>query len=155
MITFRQRAIRIAATGFGSGLAPLAPGTAGTLAALPLYFIFAGLSAPVYFGGVGVFPTAAVFLAREAEAGYGVKDPPSIVIDEMAGFLWTMFAVAPTAAGILAGFILFRFFDIAKPFPIRILEKKLPGGYGIVGDDILAGVYGNLVLHVLMKFAVL
>ncbi len=155
MVTFRQRAVRIAATGLGSGLVPWAPGTAGTLAALPLYFIFAGLTAPAYLGGLLFFTAAAVFLAREAEASYAVKDPPAIVIDEMAGFLWTMFAVPPTAAGILAGFILFRCFDIVKPFPIRLLEEKLPGGYGIVGDDIMAGVYSNLVLHVLLQFSVL
>lgn len=97
----------------------------------------------------------AAYLAREAEVIFGQKDAPCIVIDEVVGLLWTMLYVPATILAVIIGFILFRFFDILKPFPVRLLEDKLPGGYGVVGDDVMAGIYSNLVLQVLIKYSVI
>lgn len=144
--------IKLLATGLGSGFAPVAPGTAGTLAALPLFFIFSVFPWPVYLLFLAAFTCVAVYLAQAAENIFGEKDPPCIVIDEIAGFLWTLFYVPPTFACVFWGFILFRFFDIVKPFPVCSLQDKLPGGYGVVGDDVMAGIYANIALQVLIKF---
>jgi len=95
----------------------------------------------------------AVYISQEAEKIFNKKDASQIVIDEIVGVQFTMFLVTPTVLHILAGFIFFRFFDIFKPFPVRLCEKRLPGGYGVVGDDIAAGIYGNIILLLLVKFA--
>jgi phosphatidylglycerophosphatase A len=142
--------IRILATGFGSGLAPLAPGTAGTVVGIPLYLVFSSFSWPLHFLSIVALSFLAIFVSQEAERIFGEKDPSRVVIDEIVGFQFTMFLVAPTVVHILAGFLIFRIFDIVKPFPIRLSETKLPGGYGVVGDDIIAGIYGNIILQVLI-----
>ena len=134
---------------------PRAPGTAGTLVGVAFFFIFSRLSWPVYLFLLVLVTGAAVYIAAVAEKLFAAKDDPAIVIDEIAGFLWTMFYVPPSLAGLLIGFICFRFFDIVKPFPVRSLQDKLPGGYGIVGDDVMAGVYSNLALQALMRFSVI
>ncbi len=144
--------IRIAATGLGSGLSPLAPGTAGTLVGVVVYLVFSRLVWPVYLLSAVTFAFFAVYVSQEAERIYGRKDPSRIVIDEIAGFLVTMFLVAPTLSHIVIGFVLFRVFDIVKPFPIRLCERRFPGGYGVVGDDIVAGAYANIVLLLLIRF---
>lgn len=140
------------ATGFGSGFTPVAPGTAGTLVGIPLFFIFSAFPWMVYLLFLAAFTCAAVYIAQAAENLFGKKDSPRIVIDEITGFLWTMFYVPPSFACIFFGFIFFRFLDIAKPFPIRSLQEKLPGGYGVVGDDVMAGIYANIALQALIKF---
>ncbi len=145
-----EKLIRILATGFGSGLAPLAPGTAGTVVAIPLYLVFSYLSWPLHLLSIVALSFLAIFVSQEAEGVFNEKDPSRVVIDEIAGFQFTMFLVAPTVAHVVAGFLLFRIFDIVKPFPIRLCETKLPGGYGVVGDDIIAGIYGGIVLQVLI-----
>ena len=150
-----ERMIKLIATGFGSGLAPLAPGTMGTLAAIPFYLLLTFLAPPAYLFILLGLTGAAVYLSRAAEKLYAAKDPPCIVVDEVVGFLWTMLGVAPTLPGIILGFIFFRFFDIAKPFPVRTLQDKLPGGYGVVGDDVMAGIYSSLVLHLLIRFSLI
>jgi phosphatidylglycerophosphatase A len=94
-----------------------------------------------------------IFVSQEAEKMWGAKDPSCIVIDEIVGFQCTMFLIAPTVAHIAVGFVLFRIFDIVKPFPIRVVEKRIPGGYGVVGDDVIAGIYSNILLLALVKFA--
>ncbi|MEA1970510.1 MAG: phosphatidylglycerophosphatase A [Thermodesulfobacteriota bacterium] len=149
-----DRFIRIAATGLGSGLSPFAPGTAGTLVGILLYMVFSRFSWSLYLLSVIAFSLFAVYVSREAERIYNEKDPGRIVIDEIAGFQVTMFLVAPTVWHIFWGFIIFRIFDIIKPFPIRLCERKLPGGYGVVGDDIVAGIYGNILLLLLIRFVV-
>ena len=93
-----------------------------------------------------------VLVSQEAEKMWGAKDPSWIVIDEIVGFQYTMFLVAPTVVHIAAGFVLFRIFDIVRPFPIRVVEKRIPGGYGVVGDDVIAGIYSNILLLALVKF---
>jgi len=150
----QDRLIRIAATGLGSGLSPLAPGTAGTLVGIPVYMVFSRFPWPLYLLSVIAFSLFAVYVSQEAERVYNEKDPGRIVIDEIVGFQVTMFLVIPTVWHIFWGFIIFRVFDIVKPFPIRLCERKLPGGYGVVGDDIVAGIYGNIVLLLLIRFVI-
>ncbi|HEX3345934.1 MAG TPA: phosphatidylglycerophosphatase A [Polyangiaceae bacterium] len=134
------------ATWFGCGLVPKAPGTMGTLGAIPLYLLVAregqaGVAvAALVVTAVGVW--AASVVARDL----GKKDPQIVVVDEAAGFLLTMLpAREPTWLAVVAGFVLFRLFDMLKPWPIRKLEA-LPGGWGIVLDDIGAGVLGAAVM---------
>lgn len=143
--------IRAAATGLGSGLSPVAPGTVGTIAAIPLYLLFSLLAPPLYVLSTVAFIFLAVYVAGAAEAMFGEPDSPRIVIDEMAGFLVVMTFIPPSPSTIAAGFFLFRFFDILKPFPVGFIERRFSGGYGIVGDDVMAGIYGACVLHVVMR----
>ena len=101
---------------------------------------------------MGLFLAVAVWIAGEAEKIFNKKDSGLIVIDEMAGFLVTLYGIPLTGVSLLVGFLLFRLMDITKPFPIRRLEKALPSGWGIVGDDVLAGVYANVALRAVMLF---
>ena len=91
-------------------------------------------------------------MSQEAEKIFRKKDASQIVIDEIAGFLWTMFLVTPSVLHVMLGFIFFRAFDIVKPFPARLFQNRLPGGYGVVLDDVVAGIYANMVLLILMRF---
>jgi len=145
-----EKFIRILATGFGSGFAPLASGTAGTVVGIPVYLLFSAFPWPLHLLSIVALSFLAIFVSQEAERIFGEKDPSRVVIDEIVGFQFTMFLVTPTVGHILLGFLLFRIFDIAKPFPIRLSETKLPGGYGVVGDDIIAGIYGGIILQVLI-----
>lgn len=147
-----EKFIKALATAFGSGLAPFAPGTAGTLVAIPVYLIFSPLSWPLYLLSALALTFLAVYVSQEAEKLFQKKDAPQIVIDEIAGFMWTMFLAAPTGWHILLGFVFFRLFDIVKPFHARFFQSRLPGGYGIVLDDVAAGIYANLSLLILSKF---
>lgn len=145
-----ERFVKILAVGFGSGFSPLAPGTAGTLVGIPLYWVFSFFSWPIWMITVLAFTFLAWRVADEAERIFGRKDAPCIVIDEIAGLQWTLFLVSPTVLHVALGFLLFRLFDIVKPFPARLFENRLPGGCGVVADDLAAGVYANLVLQVLI-----
>ena len=148
----KVKLIKFMAAGFGSGFLPFAPGTAGTLVGIPFFLVLSPLSWPFYLLIIVMFTGAAVYLAQEAEKIFAAKDPPCVVIDEIVGFLWTMFFVPSTVLNILLGFVFFRCFDICKPFPVRSLQDKLPGGYGVVGDDVMAGIYANIVLQLMIKF---
>ncbi|WP_250459170.1 phosphatidylglycerophosphatase A family protein [Microbulbifer litoralis] len=135
------------AFGFGSGLSPKAPGTFGTLAAIPFWWLMQGL-APLHYLGI-VIATALVgcYLCGAASRTLGVHDHGGIVWDEMVGYWLTMF-MAPVGWGwALYGFLLFRLFDIAKPQPIGWVDRRVHGGVGIMLDDILAAVYAALVLQ--------
>lgn len=144
--------IKVVATGFGSGFMPFAPGTAGTVVAIPVYLVFSPLSWPLYLLSALALTSLAVYASQEAERIFHKKDAPQIVIDEMAGFLWTMFLVSPTPLHVLLGLVFFRFFDIVKPFPARWCQQRLPGGYGVVFDDVVAGIYANILLWVVIAF---
>jgi len=137
------------ATGFGVGYSPIAPGTLGTLIAIPVYYFLSNISSPLYEITLIGFFFLSVWISENAEIFLGKKDDQRIVIDEIMGFLVTMLWVPKTAILMVIGFFLFRFFDILKPFPIRHLEKKLKGGYGVVLDDVMAGVYANIALQVI------
>ena len=143
---FNDRVVLFLAQGAYSGRSPFAPGTAGTLVAVPLYLFLSVLS-PVWYILACILTTGiAIWASNEAEKLLGRTDDGSIVIDEIAGFLVAMAFVPRTWEYIAAGFILFRAFDIVKPFPIKRLQD-LHGGVGIVLDDIGAAIYTNLVLH--------
>lgn len=149
-----KRVVIFLATGCLVGYSPLAPGTAGTLASIPLYFILSHLSPLYYLAVVVGWIYIAIWASDGAEVLLQSRDCRHIVIDEMVGFLVAMILIPPTVRNILLAFILFRAFDIIKPFPIRRLEEKVRGGYGVVLDDIIAGVYTNLVIHIL-RFSIL
>ena len=139
--------ILLLATGFGVGYSPVAPGTLGTLIAIPVYYFLSNISSPIYEITIVGFFFLSVWISENAEIFFGKKDDQRIVIDEIMGFLITMLWVPKTAILMVIGFFVFRFFDILKPFPIRRLEKRLKGGYGVVLDDVIAGVYANIILH--------
>lgn len=142
------------ALGFGSGLINPAPGTWGTLAAVPLYYLLMQLPQTAYYGVTAYYAITAlvcivgVYLCGKAAKDAGVHDHKAIVWDEIAGFLITMVAApAVHIIWVAVGFALFRFFDVLKPFPINIIDKKVYGGLGIMLDDILAGVFAAISLH--------
>ena len=139
------------AFGFGSGLSPRAPGTAGTLAAVPLYLWFSQYSLPVYIAIVAVLTGCGVWICGAASARLGVHDHPGIVWDEFSGFWLTMCAASGSWLSIALGFMLFRLFDVWKPWPIRVVDKHVHGGLGIMLDDLLAAVPAALVLFILLR----
>ena len=135
------------AIGFGSGLASKAPGTAGTLVAVPIYLVLNQLVLWQYLATVFVLFIAGIWICDVAAKQMGVHDDPSIVWDEIVGYLITMIASPPGWFWIIAGFVLFRLFDILKPWPIRYVDKKVQGGIGIMLDDVLAAVLALLILQ--------
>jgi phosphatidylglycerophosphatase A len=144
--TPKTRLAYVLGTWFGCGYVPYAPGTAGTLGAVPLYWVLRGYGGWVVFGVAMVLTVLGIWAADIVAKDSGLKDPQLVVIDEVAGVLCTL-AVAPlTWAGLITGVVLFRIFDQFKPWPARAAERKLPGGYGIVLDDIAAGAWGAAVL---------
>ncbi|OGP94481.1 MAG: phosphatidylglycerophosphatase A [Deltaproteobacteria bacterium RBG_16_47_11] len=147
-----NRFILFLATGFGVGYAPVAPGTLGTLIAIPVYFFLSEIPSPLYEITLIGFFFLSVWLSENAEIFFGKKDDQRIVIDEIMGFLITMLWVPKTIRFVIIGFFLFRSFDILKPFPIRRLEKRFKGGFGVVLDDVAAGVYANVVLRLIYLF---
>lgn len=144
--------IHFLAFGFGSGLSPFAPGTAGTLAAIPLYLLLVQLPWWGYGLVLLAISLAGIWICGESSRRLGVHDHGGIVWDEFAGFLLTMIAAPPGWVWVVAGFFLFRLFDIWKPWPVRIVDRDVPGGLGIMLDDILAGVYAWLTLQLLARF---
>ena len=144
-----NRFFLLLATGFGVGYSPIAPGTLGTLLAIPVYHFLSNISSPIYEITLIGFFFLSVWVSENAEIFFGKEDDRRIVIDEMMGFLITMLWVPKTILFVILGFFLFRFFDILKPFPIRHLEKRLKGGFGVVLDDVLAGVYANVILQII------
>ncbi|QEY13837.1 phosphatidylglycerophosphatase A [Cellvibrio sp. KY-YJ-3] len=137
------------AFGFGSGLAPKAPGTFGTLAAIPFFILLQDLSWPIYLSWLLVTFALGVLWCDRSSKALGVHDHGGIVWDEFVGFWITMFMAPAGWIWIVIGFVLFRFFDIIKPWPISWLDKKVHGGFGIMIDDVLAGIYALLVLQLI------
>lgn len=144
------RLIMFIATGAYSGYLPKAPGTWGSLLALPLNFLLIRLSgAHQGLALAGIF-LLAVYTAGAAEKILDRKDPGAIVIDEIIGMLIALIAVPAQPLPWLAAFLLFRFFDIVKPWPVSWADRHLHGGLGIVLDDVLAGAYAWLVLRAVL-----
>ena len=140
------------AFGFGSGLSPKAPGTMGTLAAIPLYLLLAKLPLMGYALVVLLSFIVGCWLCGEAAKRLGVHDFGGIVWDEFVGYWITMFAAPAGWLWIAVGFVLFRVFDIWKPWPIRVADQQVHGGLGIMLDDVLAGIYAGLALQALAYF---
>jgi phosphatidylglycerophosphatase A len=137
------------AFGFGSGLSPKAPGTIGTLAAIPLWWLLAQLPLSSYLIIVFISAIVGIYICGAAAKTLGVHDHGGIVWDEFVGFWIAMAALPVTWTSLILGFVLFRFFDILKPWPISWLDKKVSGGFGIMIDDIAAGIASALVLILL------
>ena len=155
--TFSQmlrQPIHLLAFGFGSGLAPKAPGTFGTLAAVPLYLLFMHLPLVSYSIMLLVTFALGVYLCDRSSKMLSVHDHPGIVWDEFVGFWITMWAAPAGWIWVLLGFVLFRFFDVIKPWPIRWLDQKVDGGFGIMIDDVVAGLMALGVMHVAATFIV-
>lgn len=146
-----DRMVLLLATGLGSGRLPKAPGTAGSAVALLLAWPLLSLSLPLYLAATALVAVAGVFIAGRAERLLGGKDHQSIVIDEVVGILVTLIAVPRTWEHLVLAFFLFRLFDIWKPFPCRWAERRFAGGAGVMGDDLLAGLYACAVLHLLLR----
>lgn len=147
-----KKFIVLCASWFGTGFSPVASGTVGTLAAIPFYLVLSTLALPLYLLTLFAFFFFSCWTAGQAEEIFGEKDSGKIVIDEVIGYLITMTAVSPSWLSIIAGFLLFRFFDITKIPPARYFDRNLKNGYGVVLDDVIAGIYACLSLHLLLRF---
>ena len=148
-VNFLDKIALILSIWFGIGLLPGIPGTLGTAGAIPLYLLgdFLGPKYQLFF--LLIIIIGAIWASHRTQSILGKVDPGEIVIDEVAGFLITIILIPFTWRNLIAGFFLFRFFDILKPFPIKKLEK-IKGGFGVVLDDLLAGVYAHLSLRLLL-----
>ena len=144
---FRERAVLFLATGFFIGTVPFAPGTFGSIIGLPICFLISRLDILIAVICTILFILFAIWMAGVAEKALKKKDAGEIVIDEIAGLIVTFIGIPFTLKTVIVGFIIFRAFDILKPFPIGTLERKVAGGPGIVLDDVLAGLYANLILR--------
>jgi phosphatidylglycerophosphatase A len=137
------------AFGFGSGLSPKAPGTMGTLAAIPLWWLLAQLPLTSYLILVLIAAVVGITICGRAADQMGVHDHGGIVWDEFVGFWIAMAALPVTWTSVILGFVLFRLFDILKPWPISWLDKKVSGGFGIMIDDVIAGLAAAAVIYFL------
>ena len=147
--------VHFLALGFGSGLLKPAPGTWGTLSAVPLYLItmhFMAADSVAYLLLIFSSFLLGIYLCGRTAEDAGVHDHGAIVWDEIVGFFITMIAIPANWLTLVLGFVLFRVFDIIKPWPISWLDKKVHGGLGIMLDDVLAGVFACLVLHLVMHY---
>lgn len=138
------------ALGFGSGLAPKAPGTFGTLAAVPLVYLLSLAGDSIYLLFLVLGSLLGCYICGKAAADVGEHDHGAIVWDEIMGLTLTMLWVPMTLSTLLLGFILFRIFDITKPWPIRWFDQKVHGGVGIMLDDLLAALPALGCLHLLL-----
>ena len=145
--------VHFLALGFGSGLAPKAPGTFGTIAAIPLVCLLAySTSLSGYLLVTLVASIVGIWLCGKTAKDMMVHDDSSIVWDEIAGLLITMIAVPLSWQTLLLGFVLFRLFDILKPWPISYLDARVHGGFGIMIDDVLAGFFALILMHITLYF---
>jgi phosphatidylglycerophosphatase A len=139
------------ATGLYSGYLPIAPGTFGTVVAVGLVWLIQGLPLWVYLILTAITFAAGVWASGEANKIFGKADARYIVIDEIVGFLITMIAIPVTAKWLIWGFVLFRVFDVVKPPPANYFDQRVKSGLGVVMDDVVAGIYGNVLLHLMIR----
>ncbi len=144
-----RQPVHLLAFGFGAGLSPKAPGTFGTLIAIPIVLAVMHLGWWVHVAFVVLASVAGIYICGESARRLAVHDHPGIVWDEIAGFAVTMLAARAHWYWVLCAFVLFRFFDIVKPWPIREVDHSLGGGLGIMLDDTIAGVFAALILLLL------
>jgi phosphatidylglycerophosphatase A len=140
------------ATGLGVGYGPVAPGTYGTIVAIPLFLYFYTFGPMYYAVSTFTFTIFACVISDYAGRLFGEVDCQKIVIDEVAGFLFTMAWLPATWKFVLIGFVVFRILDSTKPWPIRWFEENIPGGTGVVADDVAAGIAGCLLIHGVIYF---
>lgn len=144
--------IHFIACGFGTGAIPWMPGTFGTLLAIPIYLILIQYSLTIYLAVTVLLNLVGIYLCQVANRDFGTTDHPGATWDEIAAFLIVMIGVPVTWYYLLAGFILFRFFDIAKPGPIGWIDKNVHGGLGVMLDDILAAIFSLMILQFFVWF---
>ncbi len=145
-----KRPVCFLGLGFGSGLAPFAPGTFGTIAAIPIYMLMELLPLTIYLLVTTIFFILGIYICQKSADWLGKDDPSAVVWDEIAGYLVTMIAAPSGWAWMLLGFVLFRFFDIIKPWPISWFDKNLHGGLGIMVDDVVAGMFAAFCLQLIV-----
>jgi phosphatidylglycerophosphatase A len=149
-IRLLKNPVHLLAFGFGSGLSPYAPGTIGTLVGVVL-FVACYLADPVYnLVSTAIVILGGIWIAGKSAHQLGHHDDQRIVIDEVAGYMVTMLFIPVDWMTITAGFVLFRIFDILKPWPIRLVDRQVKGGFGIMLDDLIAGVFANIVLQIVV-----
>lgn len=141
--------VQFLALGFGSGLSPKAPGTFGTIAAIPLFLLLSQLPVSQYMAVLSIMALFGIHICGYTAKAVGVDDHPAIVWDEIVGFMITMILVPVSVTTIVVGFALFRFFDIVKPWPISAVDKKIHSGFGIMLDDIIAGMMAFAVMQLI------
>ncbi|KTD65634.1 phosphatidylglycerophosphatase A family protein [Legionella shakespearei] len=144
-----QDPVYFIAFGFGTGLMPIAPGTWGTLAAFPVYLLMLNTHWSIYLGLTLLAFILGVWVSDKVSKDLGVHDYKGIVWDEVVGYLLTMFLAPVGVTWMITGFLLFRIFDIWKPQPIRLIDKKVHGGLGIMLDDVAAAIPAWLIMQAL------
>lgn len=141
--------IHFLAVGFGSGLIPKAPGTFGTLAAVPLFLLASYLPLYLLIALTLLLAVLGIYICDKAAADAGVHDHGAIVWDEIVGFFICMIGISVSWESVLTGFVLFRFFDIVKPWPIKWIDTKVQGGFGIMLDDVVAALMALAIMHLI------
>ncbi len=141
-----DRVIKLFSTGLGTGYSPIAPGTCGTVVGVGLFWLVSGMPVVHYTIFLLVFILFSCWVADKARSLFGDDDPKQVTIDEIAGFLVTMAFHSWSVKAVVAGFVLFRIFDVLKPPPVRQIDQRMHNGFGIVLDDVMAGVYANVCL---------
>ena len=131
-----------------AGYSPLAPGTLGTLWGIILCFLIPSMNLVIYGAFLTISSLAAIWLSSVAKSFLNKKDPRQVVCDEIVGYMFAMFLISFTLSHVIIVFLLFRFFDIVKPFPAGLIDKRMDNGFGIVLDDIVAGIYSNIAFKV-------
>ena len=142
-----------AAFGFGTGLSPKAPGTVGTLLAIPLWWLSSGLGTIPYLMLAAIGFIVGLWVCGRAISILGQHDHPGIVIDEIVGYFTALVVVPVDVRWLVLSFVLFRFFDIVKPWPIGWLDRRVGGGFGVMLDDLVAGLFTALVMLVVIRWA--
>jgi len=154
-VNFRElikRPVCFLGLGFGTGLAPKAPGTFGTIAAIPIYLLMQNLSLMTYLVLTAIAFVVGIWICQQSADWLGKEDPSAVVWDEIVGYLVTMIAAPQGWQWVALGFVLFRFFDILKPWPISIADKELHGGFGIMLDDVIAGIFAAGCIQLLYLY---
>ena len=146
-MNIKQKSVLFVATGCYVGNIPVAPGTFGSMLGLPLVFLLSKTDWRVAIFLTLLFTLLSIKIAHAAANLLASEDPGCIVIDEIVGIAVTFIGLPVNMVYLVFGFVFFRVFDILKPYPIRAIEKKLPGGMGIVMDDVAAGIYSNVLLR--------
>ena len=152
MFYLLRNPIHLLSLGFGSGLLPKAPGTFGTLAAIPLYLLLVNfVPEPVYWIATSAALVLGFYFCDYTTHALGVQDHPVIVWDEIVCFFITMLFIVPSLTSILLGFFLFRFFDILKPWPVSVIDSRVKGGIGVMLDDVIAAGFALGCMHLVAR----
>ncbi len=146
----RKKLVVFLATGTYLGLIPRAPGTMGTLWGVVIAFLERNASTSLHGALIIIITVASIYVSGKAIGIFGKKDPSEVVCDEVAGYLAAFFLIPFSPFNAILVFILFRIFDIVKPYPVSLIDRGLTGGTGIVLDDIAAGIYANISAHIIL-----